>query len=387
MKAVKYVYIALVLSLFSCSKTELSGLENSGALVIGDQKDFKLISVVPYPDGGFIVGAETRRNLNQEMLVQFYSDDFELKWEHTLGGSEGNKLHKIFIDRDKQILVVGLTYGHQSGPRFGNHKFWRPYAQLYTTDGALLWDRLISATNFAGGGSGILERVADIIQNETGDYIIGGEYAQTPGISSTYINLSRLGDSVYMVSIDGDRRGKVEALYPNVSSSHITFTYWQDSLSQTPIANLSNLFLDERIQIVAGKKNIEWPWSNGYENGSVARLKFTSSSGRKTFNYFFPEAVFQYSFTDKAEDFRGDFVPFDFTQIMNANTTYDNHFMLAQRNGTIIETDENFDIINKFETDWQPQQLCKLYNGEYILAVYKNKIIYLLHYDVNGTIK
>ncbi len=61
--------------------------------------------------------------------------------------------------------------------------------------------------------------------------------------------------------------------------------------------------------------------------------------------------------------------------------------MLAQRNGTIIETDENFDIINKFETDWQQQQLCKLYNGDYILAVNKNKIIYLLHYDANGTIK
>jgi hypothetical protein len=371
---------------FSCKKEESSGVSNSGILTVGDQKDFKLISLVPYPEGGFIVGAESRASGNQSIKLMKYDDNFELEWQKTMGGSNSNKVHRIFVDKDKNILVVGMTYGfNQDTLPLSVHKFWWPYAHLLDVDGLTIWEEGISGvTSSAGLGSGILERTSDVIQDNSGDYLIGGEFVNN-GIHSAIIKLSASDRTAILYKTSYNKLGKVEALYKH-NNTATAFNFWQDSMDATPYACLFNLEYSDTTgtNLFYDRVFEKWPWSQGYVNERVAGLKLTLKNGAHTFNYFFNNSI--YRFNLNSNEIKGNAITSNFKGIISANTTFDGNFVIAQSDGSVYETDEDFSVINKFKTNWRADKICKLYNNEFVLAIQKGKSVYLIHYDKNGKV-
>ena len=110
------------------------------------------------------------------------------------------------------------------------------------------------------------------------------------------------------------------------------------------------------------KREFEWPWTQGYHNGSIAGLKMILSDGLFTFSYIFQNSVYRYTYDPNTMALTGKYLQMVPGQVTSANTTFDGHFVLAGADGTIYETDTDFGVMSEFKTPWKVKKLCKLYN-------------------------
>lgn len=382
-----FIFLSFLFVFGSCKKVDTE-IKNSGIRVIGDQNDQQLITLISAPDGGFILGTQNRSNGSQKIQILKYSENFELQWSKTMGGNLDNKLFRVFVDRDENILVSGLSYGFEKdNSPLNEHKFWWPYFQLIQPSGEKIWEIApINVVPYAGFGSGIEERITDVIQDEEGNYIIGSEFPNIISICSKVIRIAKDSLFVNTYSFFPNDKGKIMALY-ETGNSYSVFNFWDDtdtipgvaSMFKLPIIDTSN------TNVHYDEQQAPWPWG-GFENGSVAGLKQTGQNGNLMYNIIFENSIYRYTYDVFSSNLEGHFVNSDLRGIVAANTNSEGNFLFATRDGYIVETDGNFLEKMRFKTNWQVKNLCTLKNGDFILALEYNRSIVLLHYDRFGKV-
>ena len=385
--------IAIMVMFFvtGCEKVETTGIENSGLHIYGSQKKLDLVSLEAHPDGGFLVGSNTRRNGNQEILISKYTDDLKLEWERVIGGSLDNKLFKIHIDTDHNILISGLSYG------FGNdtftlreHKFWNPYVHLLSKSGATMWENSPSASGGAGQGSGLTERNSDILEDAEGRFVFGAELFNSSHVSSVIYRVFKSDGLVDepTFTFDYNSRGRVEAVFDN-GISYGVFNYWQEAEDSTATMRM--------FQIIKARtegrnahyfiRSHGWPWGKTYENGNVGVFKENPDGGNAwAVNYVFSEEIFQFKYDLTAREVSTVQIPLPFDNVVYSNRLSDGGYLFVDSEGGIFETDSEFKSINGFKTQWQVRQIVKLFSGGYVFIGQKDNLLYLIKYDENGKI-
>jgi len=376
--------------LCGCRDEQAPGIENSGLHVIGNKKKLDLVSLTAYPDGGFLLGGNSRLLGNQRLIVSKYDANLNLEWERVIGGSLDNKFFKLTVDKQGNIVVAGFSYGfgHDTVP-LNEHKWWNPYVHLLTSDGQTIWEISPPVSGGAGQGSGIEERITDILQDQAGNYLFSGEVfgSVSSSIHPVIFKVFKGGDSLATYDYGKKNpRGKMEAIF-EYDQRYYVFNYWRDANTDDPQARvfqIPNWLGNSDLTLNPVWTNWVWP---DFKNNRIGGHKQIRNGNEFIYNYFFSNQVYRYTYKQVDNSIRGDWLPLGIDHVVLTHKTLDDHFLLFSTDGEIYELDEELGFLNSFKTNWNVGQMCKLSNGEYVIGLERNDNLYLVHYDQNGKIR
>ncbi|MCB0734091.1 MAG: hypothetical protein H6608_03430 [Flavobacteriales bacterium] len=375
-------------AILRCNRSELSGLEHSGMLTIGDENDIEVNSLVPDPRGGFLLGASSRRHQRAEVLIQKYDEDFKLEWEQTIGDGEAAKLLYAFLDRDYNTLVVNLTLGYNADTvSLQQHKFWRPVAYLLNPQGEIVWEKMLVKSLSAYYKSGSYEKVTDMVQDENGDYLLCGDFYSSTSTENgpKFFKLIPEFDRMLVYDPPFNRAGAAQAIYPS-DGQYVSFNYWRDSsnaLNKT--ASIGRLF-PLGAPTMLDRIDLPWPWDQ-FNNGSIGQVKLTHRDGTYSFNYVFESEVYRYRFNRKVDQLTEESVPINCPGLIKVVRTFDEHLILLYDDGRVEEVDEDFVVLNSFTTDVVANHIIKNYHGDYICSVQRDKVVYVMKLNSKGVLQ
>jgi len=375
---------------FGCNKTELIESSDSGLTVLGNETDIELVTIETDPNGGFVVGFNSRTFDNKQIRVSKYNDDFNLDWEKYLGGPMSNKLFKLHFDRSENLVVAGLTYGYGADSfSLSGHKFWWPYLAVLDVHGDTLWGKGIEGLcQSAGSGSGLEERITTITQDAVGNYLLAGETAAFGiPIRSTAASISPTGDFIARYTADTKRLGKIDAFLLE-DTRYTSFGYWKESDTTPAYAGIFKNYLND----TSGSNNYidvsigSWPFGDTYDVGIIGTVQHQPNNGIWNVDYIFSDACYRYAIDLSSGDISGKYINFPFQGIRYVKRNDDNSLLMADETGVVYDCDNDYQPKLSFKTGWNIEALAKLTNGEFVIGTHKGKKVYLIHYTENGKV-
>jgi hypothetical protein len=388
-KSTQTLFFTILILLNACKKTEELAPSSAGLIVLGDDNDIELVALESDPDGGFVVGSNSRTFENKQIRVTKYSSNFRMNWDKYAGGPMSNKLFQLHYDKDQNLVVAGLTYGYGADTlSLSEHKFWWPYIAIFDANGDSIWGKGIEGlATFAGAGSGREERITRIAQDNVGNFYFAGEFAYRTSIRSTVGRISPDGELLSVYSAQPNLFGKIDAFLIE-DNRYTSFGFWRESDSSSAHAGLfkniandtsgSDNYVDQSIG--------PWPFGESYDVGIVGSIQHEPLNGIWQVDYIFTNACYRYEINLSSGDINGGYIDFPFNSIRFVKRVDKNSILLADATGVVYECDNDFKPILSFKTDWNVKLATKLNNGEFVLAAQRGKDIYLIHYSQDGKV-
>ncbi|MEM1327551.1 MAG: gliding motility-associated C-terminal domain-containing protein [Bacteroidota bacterium] len=183
----------------------------------GDQREL-MQAVLPMPDGGFLLGGESRsgvsgdkddflRGLNDYWVVRIDAQG-EMLWQKTIGGNWDEAIFDM-VALGNTIYLAGFSGSamtfDKTVPSYGSIDYW---VVAIDRDGNKLWDK-----NYGGNGQ---DNAYDIRINEAGNLIVAGisnspangsKQADSKGtVDFWVVYLTPDGEQIWDVAYGGDQR-------------------------------------------------------------------------------------------------------------------------------------------------------------------------------------
>ncbi len=389
-KGILFGVLFMMIGFYSCNKTETPAKNDAAVLTLSNSLVVELVSITPCNDGGFVVGARSRKNSHMDFWILKYDNNFNLLWERLVGGPNDETLHKILIDRDDNILAGGESdgFGQDSFP-LHQDKQNVLYFHYFDKNGNTKWETAypFSDFNFSGGGWH-KPIVTDMIEGNTTEFIITGKkphfYNNRVGSVGITIKLTKSGifSASYIIDVFDFSDATCNAVFKMDNTYSV---FWNHYLSGG-FMELDESAPSENEIDVDKSRAAQWDYYNLIPD-NIAQLKMPLPNGTFSFNYFTANKAYRYSYDINSKHTTGNPITLDFEPLYSVNTTYDNHFILTDNTGGIYETDSEFKVLKEYTSNYKHDVLCKLYSGEYIGGYEANSTIYLTHFDTNGKIK
>ena len=206
-------------------------LDSAGTLqwqhALGGSLDDKAHSVSQTFDGGFIVSGFTASSDSDVTFNHGFEDLWMVKldsagtiqWEKSLGGSGVDQAYFIKQTSDSGFIAAGSSYS-LDGDVTGNHGGYDYWVVKTDSMGTIEWDKSLGGTS--------VEEAYCIEQTDSGGYIIaGGTLSNDGDVTNNHGDFDywivKL-DSTMTTGIDSDKDVHSFNVYPNPSSTFITFT-------------------------------------------------------------------------------------------------------------------------------------------------------------------
>lgn len=384
------LFIATVLLLGSCRKSEEIGLGNSGLVSVGFNTELKLVSFQPTLDNGYVLVANTRQNENQDITVLKYNHRLVLQWERVIGAHYDDVAQKIFIDKNQNILISGFSYGFNQDtlmPR--RSRDWIPYFHLLNPTGVTLWESaklfdVYSLTN---------QTFNDVIQNNQGNYIVSGKIKayvldsngnlQNSNLYPVILNFNINGtySSLFGRSIKTQDAG-IESIF---GSNDKVYAFGHDLESKNQAEyfsiNPNDMKGLNRCKLI---DTIDWQSSVQTIDPILATLKVQKGGILQTF-IINRNWVYRYELNVALAELTSEHIPIHFKDITWAGQST-NTFLFITNNSWIYETDYSLKITKSFHSEYPIQQIHKNFDGGYVGVANVNDAIQLIRLNSTGQV-
>lgn len=383
------LFFSILLFHAGCKKNEILSPSTAGLIILGDANDIELVALEADPNGGFTVGSNSRTFENKQIRVSSFNNEFRMKWDKFVGGPMSNKLFQLHFNRDQNLVAIGLTYGYGADTLpLSLHKFWWPYISVFDSNGDTLWAKGINGLSvFAGGGSGIDERITRVAQEDNGNYILAGELAYELRIRSTVGRISPSGEFLSAYTAFPNAYGKIDALLVD-ENRYTSFGYWQEWDTTPAHAGLfktiagdtsgSNNFVEQSLG--------PWPFGSGYDVGIIGTVQHEPVGQKWHVDYIFANACYRYEIDLVSGVISGNYIHFPYSNIQYVKRVGENSIILSDSKGAVYECNNNFEPLHSFKTPWDVRLATKLTNGEFVIATQRGTQIYLVHYSQEGKV-
>jgi hypothetical protein len=389
--------VFVIVSMFCCKKTESSGVENTGLIALSNSLVVDLIKIVPSPDGGFVVGAKTWKHGNEDFWILKFNNKFDLQWERIVGGANDETLQQLAVNESNVVLAGGMSngFGQDNVPSSQNKKDV-PYFHCFDVNGNTLWEKSYVFSNWDFSSYRDKQKVTDIRVGSNGDFVIAARIGYTSPSPSGGVYVGLTGVVLKLNPADGNKKStyilKIGSSpwinWDAVFETGNTYTvFWNWNLQGAGYVEIDKMdtgylpYMDQKVAT-------QWQWPNlDPIPGNIERLKNINDDGNLSYNYFFENEMYRYSYNRNTKNVSFENVTLFAKKIVSANSTFDNRFLLANAEGMVFETDPDLNILKSFKTNWKVKIPCKLFSGEYVLGIEISNSIYLVHYTKEGKIE
>ena len=187
----------------------------------GNSNDL-LWSIIPTPDGGFLLGGESQSAAgtgNKTATLHGQQDFWVVKinangvrqWDQSYGGTSGDILFAITPTADGNYLLAGLSNsginGNKTTPNIGNADFW---VVKIDVNGNPLWDRTYGGT--------ANDQLRNIVPLPDGGFLLGGRSVSAIGGTKTVASNAVNVFDYYVVKIDASGTQVWDNVYGGTSA-------------------------------------------------------------------------------------------------------------------------------------------------------------------------
>ena len=370
------MFMAIVLLTVSCSgDQEIPAISEHDLLVVGAEKDLNLISALSSSHGGFYIGTQSKETGRQKIRIDYYDSSFNHQWSTLLGADLDNRLLRIFEDPDGNLLVSGMSYGlEKENEPLDVHRFWTPVVFLLDDMGKVQWHKNLDFNLIAFKDVGTNERMADIIRDASGNYILGGEMVDQADLQGMLFKVNSSEPySRYYASNNND--GKVEAVFEGDNLYFMMeYNQYNGGDATLQFKTLSKLMPAgaNRFKTVYSEP---WPWGNSYSNGRISSFK-QQLSNDFVYNYIFADHITRYTWHTAASYTSKEEILLPFGPVESCFQVSNRRFVFKDSHGTLIQTNGQFELDGTLETTWDIDELVQLENGEYVGFTSRDNFVY-----------
>jgi len=384
-KFTPYFFI-FFLSFTACEKEIVLDQENSSINIFGTQGNGQLRSVVAYPDGGFVVGAHKWVNGNRDILIKKYNSNFQIEWEKLIDGNYHNRLDKIFIDQEGNILIAGNLEGHGRDSIPSNESVLETlYFELIDHKGVTIWETGLNFTTALGSSN---RSVKDIVQDENGNYLICA-YLLDWSSSSPQGRLLSLNDKGEMLASHTYYGHSIDALMKTENGviGFVTSSVDWASFLIDPISNPGEIIKTEI------ESSTDWPWSvNGAQVNSIEEIKSKSNNGEWSFNYFFKDEIHSFNM-HPLNGLIYQKIDSEFGEIISINAIESGGFIIANAEGLVYIINHKFEVKESFQLNLinfnattSHVYVQRLSDDNFVCGFEKDRTFYIVKIDEAGKI-
>jgi len=381
----------IVLCFSGCSKTEDANLTHSSLTVIGQSSDIELLDIQVSHDGGVLVAAHSRQKGNQDIRILKYDQNLILLWDRIIGGPLDDKMEKMFVDAQGNILISGFSYGFDEDlDSLRNLRSWVPYDHLLTSEGKTKWEY-----GHVGYPRNTPDQViTDVYQDAEGNYLISGNISVLPRLpDNTIIAPSRF-PVVRKFDVHGSPTGTL-VFHTGITRGQVNSVVEKDGIYTILGNNLNGLSQRGEVfesqvdgfnlvNVTSAIDSTDWmPDLGSFENPTII-LK-THSDDNVISHLIYSDKIYRFGWNFNSRQFISEVVQLPFKNVQTAKMTSDNHILFILDNGTVIETDQSLNTMNTFMSNLPLTHINKL-NSEYVAGFSQNRTIYLVQLNTEGEV-
>ncbi len=204
---------------------------------IGGSNGDWLYSIIPSPDGGYVLGGTSSSNISGDKTENRigYADYWVVKidsignivWQNSIGGSKSNELRTIVPSVDGGYILGGSSNSDISGKKTensnGDYDYW---VVKIDSLGKIVWQNTIGGNN--------LDLLNSVIPTKDGGYLLGGE-SRSPisgdkmegckgflGFGDYWvIKIDKLGNIIWQNTIGGNYDDRLFSITPAIDGGFV----------------------------------------------------------------------------------------------------------------------------------------------------------------------
>jgi hypothetical protein len=384
----------LYLSIGACKESIVGDPSKSGIQLLGDNYQCNVVEILAYPDGGFIVGANSWSPGHQDFWIMRFGPNFNLIWERKVGGAANERLNKLLITRKGNILCGGFTsgFGQDSLPLYED-RTEIAYFHLLSAEGQSIWENNplwersdLGYWDYTGYG----QKIDDMVEEEDGKFAISLNVGRQILLPNT-IQVGIMGSLMRI-----DQSGVKELIYSN-SNYYSGVIGRKDSVYYAFVGNQKKAgFMAYSALDTGGYNLINRHYESIYfrfddfntykgqlgtqesKNGEVTALHqfilLNNSVERHSFEFATLETK-TYRSIMNLENLTG------YAAIPNEG------IILAFADGHILFLKNNFELIREIQTDWKVHHIAFLSDDLYVAAIEQEDKILLVKFNSEGNVQ
>ena len=382
----------VVLSLSGCSKTEDAQLNRSSFTVVGESSDIALLDIQISLDGGVLVAAHSRQKGNQDIRILKYDQNLILLWDRIIGGPLDDKMEKMFVDAQGNILISGFSYGFDENLDSLNVlRSWIPYDHLLTSEGKTKWEY-----GHVGYPRNTPDQViTDVYQDAEGNYLISGNISVQPRLpdnsilapfklpvvrkfdkhgSPTGTLIFRSGITRGMVNSVVEKNGAYTIFGNNLSGSNQRGEVFESQVDGFNLVNVTSAI--DSTDWIPDLRSFEYPKTIFKTHSDVDVIS----------HMIYTDKIYRFGWNINNRQIISEVVQLPFTKnVQKATLTSNNRILFILDNHDVVETDQALNSINTFNTVLPLTHINKL-NSTYVGGFSQNRTIYLVQLNTEGEV-
>lgn len=372
MSSFKFYVILILVLLFGCKKQEYAEV-NSGVATFGNGRKVHFVDILEHPAGGYVLGANTMERGSWDYWVLRLDEDFSVIWEKHLGGFSVETLQKLFIDRNHNILLSGISRSVDQDSSLMVAPRDLIYTVLLNPNGQELWYRTDPWEEHPTYGFFKLpdrQFVLDLLQNEAGEYVVAcnmGHVNSEPDLTTftsecTLMKLSANGD---LLSI-----GSQYDIWPR-AFFNLDTTYYFYGRAYSSFSNYGFYAFDPQNFDGSNTSTNQYlkSGSSDFQGLYIYKAERSYRTATGYLDYVFNidgTTLYRASLNSTNGEFTTDSYEMEEGKLQSLGRNPEGNYLLNFQNGTQQELNRNFEVIHTFHLDWKPSEIFRLSDGTYL---------------------